>query len=206
MQIAKLEPSKHKKGRFLVHLEDGSLLRVGEREIVNFSLYRGMELDEETRTQLEHAAQQSQLRDRGLNLLANRPMSRKELMGKLRDKEATPAEAEDVADWLEHLGMLNDEQYAKILVEHYARKGYGTYKIKDELYRRGVPKELWEDALGEAPAPDDAIDRFIQQKLRGEIPDRPQLKKVSDALARRGFSWSDIREALARYTADLPDE
>ena len=45
MKIEKLEPSRRKQGRWLVHLEDGSILRVGEGEVVSFSLYTGMELD-----------------------------------------------------------------------------------------------------------------------------------------------------------------
>ena len=38
MIIQKLEPSKHKAGRWLVWLEDGSLLRVGEGDVVSLSL------------------------------------------------------------------------------------------------------------------------------------------------------------------------
>ena len=47
MIIQKLEPSQHKSGRWLVWLEDGSLLRVGEGDVVSLSLYEGKELDEE---------------------------------------------------------------------------------------------------------------------------------------------------------------
>lgn len=205
MRISKLEPSKHKKGRFLVHLEDGTLLRVGENELVAFSLYSGLDLDQETRARLESAAHQSGLRDKALNALTARLMSRRELLDKLREKEATEAEAEEIADWLERLGLLNDEEYAKSLVRHYSAKGYGPYKIKDELYRRGVPKDCWDAALEEAEDPTEAIDAFIRQKLRGAAPDRKGLKKVSDALARRGYRWSDINAALRRYGAEIED-
>lgn len=205
MRISKLEPSKHKKGRFLVHLEDGTLLRVGENELVAFSLYSGLDLDQETRARLESAAHQSGLRDKALNALTARLMSRRELLDKLREKEATEAEAEEIADWLERLGLLNDEEYAKSLVRHYTAKGYGPYKIKDELYRRGVPKDCWDAALEEAEDPAEAIDAFVRQKLRGAAPDRKELKKVSDALARRGYRWSDINAALRRYGAEIED-
>ena len=39
-------------------------------------------------------------------------------------------------------------QPARMVVRHYAAKGYGPRKIRDELYRRGVPREFWEDAMG----------------------------------------------------------
>ena len=36
MRISKLSASKHKKGRILVQLDSGELLRIGEREAVAF--------------------------------------------------------------------------------------------------------------------------------------------------------------------------
>ncbi len=80
------------------------------------------------------------------------------------------------------------------------------YKIREELFRRGVPREHWDEALSQAEVPDEAIDTFIARKLRGiEHPDRKDLKRVSDALARRGFSWNDISTALRRYGAEFEE-
>ncbi len=56
MRILKLEPSKKVKHRWLVHLENGSLLRVSEGDVVAFSLYSGLELEEETFVRLTRAA------------------------------------------------------------------------------------------------------------------------------------------------------
>lgn len=44
MRIEKLEPSTHKQGRWLVWLDDGSLVRVGEGDVVSLGLYAGKEL------------------------------------------------------------------------------------------------------------------------------------------------------------------
>ena len=51
----------------------------------------------------------------------------------------------------------------------------------------------------------DAIDRFLRRKLGGRTPDRAALKKLSDALLRRGFSWSDIRPALNRLGEEIDE-
>lgn len=202
MRISKLEPSKHKKGRFLVHLEDGGLLRVGEGEVVSFGLYSGMELDPEVQDALAQSARQSGLRDYALNALTARPLSRRELTDKLQAREASPEEAREIANWLEGLGLLNDGEYAKSLARHYAAKGYGPYKIKDELFRRGVPKSCWEDALEELEPPEETIDALLRKKLSGPDPDRKELKRAADALARRGYAWSHISAALRRYGAE----
>ena len=47
MVIQELKPSKRVRGRWLAVLEDGSLLRVGEGEVIQFALCAGRELTEE---------------------------------------------------------------------------------------------------------------------------------------------------------------
>ena len=74
-----------------------------------------------------------------------------------------------------------------MVVRHYAAKGYGAGRIRNELFRRGVPKELWDDALSEMPVQDDAIDKFVRSRLT-DPSDRAQIKKVTDGLVRRGYS------------------
>ena len=222
MKIAKLEPSKHKAGRWLVWFEDGSLLRVGESEVVSLSLYTGKELTEDEAEALAEAAGQSRLNARAVELLSARPMSRKELVDKLsaparrrrkpgedvpepgpetlaRERESLRRGAEKAADRLEELGLLNDGEYARTVVRHYSAKGYGVRKLRDELYRRGVPRELWEDALAELEPDTSGIDRLLAQKLRGAEPTRENLKRASDYLARRGFGWEEISAAIERY-------
>lgn len=199
MTISKLTPSKRVEGRWLVFLEDGTILRVGENEVLDFALYEGKELDEAEAARLLDSARRSGLKERALELLSRKPMSRRELERKLLEWEAGGEETAAICDRMEELGYLNDAAYAVRVVRHYGAKGYGERKLRDELYRRGVPRELWDDALAQAEDPADAIDAFVRKKLAGQTPDRKELKKVSDALARRGYSWSDISAALERY-------
>ena len=91
------------------------------------------------------------------------------------------------------------------LVDSAVRKGYGRTRVKNILYEKGIPKDLWDEALARIPAMDDAIDRFLAAKLRGRTADEKTIKKTIDALLRRGFSYGEIRDALRRYEADLED-
>ncbi len=213
MQIAKLEPSKHVRERWLVWLDDGSLLRVTENEVVSFALYEGMELTDEDYDSLTEQAGESTVRGKALDLIAAKPMSRRELVDRLtrsrnRDKPpvATPEQAQRTADWLEELGYLNDAEYARTVVRHYSAKGYGDRKLRDELFRREVPRDLWEEALREAQAPEEGVDAFLHSRFKGRSPDQKELKRASDALARRGYRWNEIREGLNRYGAEIEEE
>lgn len=213
MRLNKLAPSQRKQGRWLLFLEDGSLLRVGENQVAQFGLYTGMELDEALLAELTAAAHKGQVREKALDLLAARPLSRKELTDKLaarprnRDKEplATREEAEEAAAWLEELGYVDDGAYAKSLSEHYAAKGYGPAKIRDEFYRRGVPREYWEEALAGLEDPAEDIDAFLRRKLKGDA-DPKALKRAADALARRGYRWEDIKDGLRRYGTEIEED
>ena len=146
MVIQELKPSKRVRGRWLAVLEDGSLLRVGEGEVIQFALCAGRELTEEEAERLQAAVRTGGLKEKALNLLAGRPMSRRELERKLESWEAAPEEATAICGRLEELGFLNDALYAEQVVRHYSAKGYGLRKLRDELYRRGVPRELWDES------------------------------------------------------------
>lgn len=218
MTIAKLEPSQHVRERWLCWLDDGSLIRVTENEVVSFALYAGMEISDELYDRLTESAARSAARSKALECISVRPMSRKELIDKLtarrpRGKDgrerpplATSQLATEVADWLEDLGYLNDAEYARTVARHYSAKGYGDRKVRDEFFRRGIPRQYWEEALEEAQPPETGVDDFLQKRFRGRIPDEKELKRASDALARRGYRWDEIREGLNRYGAGIEEE
>ena len=205
MKLNRLEPSSHVKGRFLLHMEDGTLLKVTENEVLRFSLYPGMEIGEDMLAALTEAGRESGAKNRAARMIGARPLSRKELVKRLTDKGEDPAHAQAAADWLEDMGAMNDGDYARAIVRHYSGKGYGERRLRDELYRRGVPRELWEDALAEAADPEKGIDAYLQSKLQGQAGDPKALKRAADGLARRGYAWPDIQAGQRRYGAEAED-
>lgn len=206
MVVRELKPSQHVTGRWLVQLDSGELLRVGENEVITFALYTGKELSGEEAEALQASARRSGMKEKAIELLARKPMSRRELERKLEQWEAGEEETAAICDRMEELGFLNDAEYAARVVRHYSAKGYGERKLRDELYRRGISRELWQQALEQVEDSTDALDSFVAKKLAGRQPDRKELKKISDALARRGYNWSDINDALRRYGAQVEDE
>ena len=206
MRIGKIERSKQKQGRVLVYLEGGDLLRVTEDELLRFDLYTGLDLTAETVVELQKCAARSETRLRAANIISARALSRHELTKRLCEKGASEEDAEAAADWLEGIGALDDLAYAKAVVRHYSAGGYGAEKIRDELRRRGVARELWDEALAEAPDAGETIARVIAAKTKGKTPDEKGLKKLSDALLRRGFAWRDVKTALRALGAEIEEE
>ena len=205
MRIERIEASKHKRGRVLVFLEDGACLKITEQELLDFGLRAGDRMDEAALNRLKEAAGVSNVKAAAAELIGKRAMSRATLEKKLREKGASADDARYAAEWLEAIGAINDADYAALLVRHYSEMGYGPARIRDKLYEKGVPRELWEEALEQLPDHGGQIDRFLQGKLRGRTPDEKEKKRLTDALLRRGFSWGDVRAAWSRFGCRIED-
>lgn len=206
MRIEKIERSKHKQGRVLVHLEGGDLLRITEDELLRFDLYTGLDITAETVVELQKCAARSETRLRAANIVSARALSKRELTKRLQGKGASEEDAAAAADWLEGIGALDDLAYAKAVVRHYSASGYGAAKIRDELRRRGVARELWDEALAGAPDAGETIARVIAAKTKGRTLDEKERKKLSDMLLRRGFAWRDVKAALRALGAEIEEE
>ena len=144
-------------------------------------------------------------KERALAMLDRRDYSRAELLKKLVEKGEDETEAAAAVERLAELGFVDDARYAPIIVRHYAAKGYGPQRVRQELQRRGIPKELWDEAMEPMPEQDDTIDRLLRSRLKSESPDRAELKKAQDFLLRKGYGWEEIKSAIDRYNSEIED-
>ena len=205
MRIERIERSKHKQERVLVYLEGGDLLRITESELLHFGLYVGLDIGPETVVQLHKCGARSETRVRAANMVSARPLSKRELARRLVQKGAAADDADAAVEYLENIGALDDAAFAAMLVRHYSAQGFGTARLRDELYRRGVPRELWDAALAETPDIQETLARVIASKTKGKPLNEKDTKRLADTLLRRGFSWSEVRSALRSAGAGLED-
>lgn len=192
-------------GRMTVGLDNGSEIKTTLGVVTDLRLFSGRELDEEELETLKTASERALARERAIEMLSRRSMSRAEMVKKLIEKGEDEDTAEYCADWLVEHSLINDESYAAAVARHYAAKGYGAGRVRAELGRRGISRELWEDALSSMPENDDKIDRFISARLT-DPDDRDAVRKISQALFRRGYSWDEIRSALERHRAEIQED
>ena len=188
-----------------VCMEDGSEIRSTLGVTTELMLYRGKDLDDRALEVLRAKSAAAFAVEKAISLLSYRQMSGKEMRTKLLQKGIEASAAEAAVEKLYDLHLLDDELYAAAVARHYTAKGYGAARVRAELSRRGVDREYWEQALDAAPPADDKIDRFIQARLR-DANDRDQVRKVSAALYRRGYSWDEIRAAMRRFSSDAEEE
>lgn len=191
-------------GRLTVSFDSGEEVKTTLGVVTDMRLFSGKELDNERLEEFRLLSHRSLAREKALEYLSKRPMSRVELKKKLLEKGEDEETADYCVSWLVDNGLINDASYAAALSRHYAAKGLGSGRIKTELSKRGISRELWDEVVEAAPDNSEKINKFISSRLK-DPNDRAQVAKVSQALYRRGFSWDEIREALARFNAEVEE-
>ena len=202
MKLEKLEPLDSPNYLRLI-FEDGKRLKAPAFKVVELGLTPGAEVTPEVFLALENAQSLASCKERAVRILTASGLSKKELQKRLVQKGESEEDAEAAVAWLEELHLIDDLETAKQLVRSACLRGYGAARAKSILYAKGIPKELWDEALEELPEMDGAIDTFLRRKLDGRTLDAKQIKKTVDALLRRGHSYHDIQAGLRRYEASL---
>ena len=202
MKVESIEQTRSPSGKLRVRFDNGSSLLIFPSVIAEHGIYSGMELPEAALNSLKESNAAASAKERAVRIVSATSISKKELEKRLIQKGEKEENAKQAVMWLEDLKLLDDKQVAQQIVRNGLSRGYGASRIRQMLYEKRIPKELWEEALSDLPPQDDAIDTFLQRRFRGRKPDRAECKRATDALLRRGHSWNDIRRALERYAPE----
>lgn len=184
--------------RVMLHFDDGTKMRVPTSLVTEYGLYKGMELEEETLAELSDSAQLASAKSRALRMVSASSISERQLKQRLVQRGERPEDAQEAAQWLKELGAVDDEAMAHRVVRASVEKGYGEARIRQELYKKGISREYWDEALENLPDMTDWVEAFLERRLRGQEPDQKTIKKLTDALLRRGHSYDVILRAMRR--------
>ena len=161
--------------------------------------YRNLkEINEEELTELLDSVSFRRAYNKGLDFLSRRPYGTKELIKKLCEKGHEKEASQKACERLIELGLLNDEEYARILANDLLeRKSYSIKRIKQELAFRGIDREIVENTVDSLDNdPQKSIIILVKKKYINKLSDEKGKKRTVDALLRLGYSYSDIKNAL----------
>lgn len=177
-------------------------------QIADLGVKVGNEYNEEQLTDLENESQFGKLYMRALEYSLMRPHSQYELSQylyrKTRDtltktgsikKGVSKELTTRVFDRIIEKGYVNDEAFARYWIENrQLRKGISKRKLQAELASKGVNRSIVESLLSETERTDeDEILKIIEKKA-SRYDDEQKLVAY---LARQGFSYEDIKQAIA---------
>lgn len=128
--------------------------------------------------------------------------SRYELRVILRRKRIPEEMGEPVLDRLTEVGLINDEEFARLFVaERQRSRPRGRRGLVAELRKRGIDPEIIDLVLDEEDEVEEPVEvarRAVAAKLRALSgkPAKERKRKAEGFLLRRGFNYEVIREAL----------
>ena len=195
MRIESLAAQPDRAGRYRTVFSDGSVMRLYRQTVEDFGLYTGLEMEETDFTKLQMAAGQMSAKMRAVRIVAASSVSEKDLEQRLIHKGEDPNQAREAVQWLQSLDLVDDRETARQIVSRCISKGYGLARAKQALFEKRIPKEYWQEALQDYPDQQEAIVSYLEGHL-ADANDPKALRKVMDALIRKGHSYSQIRKGL----------
>lgn len=208
-KITAVEPQKNPH-RFNVYLDGIFAFGADEDLVVEHRLVVGKLLDPSDVEKLLFEAEVGKLMERTYRLFNIRQRSEKEVRDylknlsfkrKIRDKEEiSEAAIELLINKLKQKGLLSDEQFARSWVES-RRKKKGPRVLKQELFQKGISKEIIEEVIGEQVvgySGQEVAEKLLEKKMRAwkNLPPHEFKKKAFDYLFRRGFEYGQVKSIV----------
>ena len=188
MELTAAEPRR--KGLVQLYL-DGEPGPKIDKEV--FLLSRRKPGDFLTSQELEELVERSdarRAREKALYLLEHRSHSKRELTEKVTRSGTSREAAQAAADRLEELGLLDDGAYARDLArELVERKRYGLRRVRQELARKGISRELVEEILPPTGRMGTPFGKILPRCWSGGIPCGSRTRKSDAGLLRRCSDW-----------------
>ncbi|HEX3016543.1 MAG TPA: regulatory protein RecX [Caproicibacter sp.] len=201
MMLTAAEPRG--KGLIALFIDGEQAVSIDAETYLKSGLKPGDDLTDERLHELIEASDVRRAEQKAMYLLGYRSHSQKELAQKLSRTVSREA-ADRAAEKMTELGLVNDEEYARSLARSmFGRKGFAASRVRMELMRKGIDRELAEQIAQEAePDPREAIRQMIDRKYARCLDDEKGRRRTVAALQRMGYRWDDIRSALHEFITD----
>ena len=198
-------------------------------QVVDFGIKIGLLISSEELEEFKKASEFGKLYQRALEWVLVRPRSEKEcrdyLYRKIRmvssgrsshpssrgsslrprsncgcPSEAMPDFSPQIIQRLKDRGYLDDFRFAEYYVENrFVKKGVSIKRLKMELLKKGVSKDIVEEVLADSDRNDEEELKKMIVKKRSKYPDD---EKLIAYLCRQGFQYDLVRELVRSYETD----
>lgn len=179
-----------------LHVEGEYFITVDSAYIAELGVYDGISVDSDSLNELEDKIRKRRAYNNAVDLLSRRDHSVKELTDKLILK-GHGEYAHYAAEKLVSYGYLDDRRFASLFANELIRlKSYGKRRIEQELFRKGIDRDIIKETLDECEFPAETITQLIERKYLKYLSDEKGVNKTVNALLRLGYSYSEIRDAI----------
>ena len=204
-KITELKQGVRNPDRVNVYVNSKFAFSLDISQVVDFGIKIGREISEEELEEFKRASEFGKLYQRTLEWVLTRPRSEKEcrdyLYKKIFEKKLDKNYIDRIIAKLEEKNYLNDARFAEYYVENrFVKKGVSLKRLKMELMKKGVSKEIIEEVLADTDRNDTEELKKMILKKRSKYPDD---EKLTQYLCRQGFQYDLVREMIRSFGTDL---
>ncbi|MFC1656436.1 RecX family transcriptional regulator [Patescibacteria group bacterium] len=194
--LSKIE--KQKRGRkFNLYIDDVLVFSIYEDTFIKFNLKKYQKLSKEKLHEIYEYDQLIKAVNSAYNLLSIRPRSKREIELRLSQRFSKEI-VQKVTKELQRKQLIQDEDFCNFWVSSSNYKLKSKRQIEYELYQKNVdPKQIHEalNKFTEGQEIEKAKQLIRKYKSRySEISEIAKKQKMQNLLARKGYTWSVIRE------------
>jgi len=202
-RITKIESQKKNPKRRSVFLDERFAFGLDEEVIYKYSLKVGQELEQKEIDKIIEAETKKEAKDAALKFLSYRMRSEKEVKDKLKKKEFAGDLIAEIIKDLKRVNLIDDYEFASAFIsDRISNNPRGKILLKQELWKKGIKKEIIEKALKEFFKDEDeeltlAKELLRKRKKRYEgLDENVAKRRLMSFLLRRGFSYDIVKQVL----------
>lgn len=193
-----------------IYFDNGERLNIHKDVIINNNLYTNKSIDSDELDEIKKEDEYLRTKNSAFRILTRRSNSEAELIKKLRKREYPISTVKKVIDELKSKGYVNDLDFA-IRFSEMRLKKYGWNRVKQELYQKGISKELFtsiENEIETHPQEDElkeiALKKYNSLIKRENEPYKIKQKLFS-YLVSRGYDFDDSKNIISNIVSQSDD-
>jgi regulatory protein len=163
-------------------------------QLISENLKTGIDLSESELKALKKKSSDGKLKMRVIEWLCLRPRSEKELSDYLRKKNSDPDFSLDLVNEMKEKKYLSNEHFAKWYIELKTRQLKSKKEITYSLRQKGIDSQTVNELIEMSEDFDSENLKKLILKKRLKYNDETKLMAY---LVRKGYLFSDVKEALA---------
>ena len=198
--ITKIESQKKRDDRVNIYVDEKFFMAIYKELVFTFNLKKGQEINPNNLKNILDNEMYMKAKNKALSILSKASQSEKQIRQKL-SSDYEEDTIEKVIEFLQKYKFVDDEDLASRIVNTNVNLNkYGKNKIKQNLYNKGIDKNIIESAIDEID-----IDKEFENalylgkkrydRLKNEDP-RKAYQKIGNHLAYKGFNYDIIKKVL----------
>ncbi|HSW36848.1 MAG TPA: RecX family transcriptional regulator [Candidatus Saccharimonadales bacterium] len=198
MKITKIVQQAKRQDRYSIFVDDKYAFSLSDSALLESKLTPGQEIDSRELGEWKKLSADDKLYNQTLNYIALRPRSQWEVEFYLQRKKASPALTSTIVNKLSKIGLIDDDKFARAYVaDRRLLRPTSRRKLIAELRKKRIADNIIQQAIGTEEQDEQAALLEMIARKRKQTKYQDDLK-LMQYLARQGFNYDDIKQALKR--------